>query len=90
MNGHQPEVEKTGRDSADSGDLRVECYAGYRGEETPRRFYLGARLVEVASVVDRWLAPDHRGFKLADADGCLYILRQDTATERWSLTSVTA
>jgi hypothetical protein len=49
--------------------IRVECYAGYRGEETPRRFFLGERAVEVREVVDRWLAPDHRYFKVRGSDG---------------------
>ena len=44
--------------------IRVECYAGHRGEETPRRFFLGARPVEVVDVIDRWLAPDHRYFRV--------------------------
>ncbi len=79
----------TGIGNARTDNLRVECYAGYRGEETPRRFYLGPRLIEVASVVDRWLAPDHRYFKIADAEGNRYILRHETATHRWSLTSFT-
>jgi hypothetical protein len=57
--------------------VRVECYAGYRGEETPRRFHLGERRVEVTEVVDRWLAPDHRYFKVRGDDGALYILRHD-------------
>ena len=26
--------------------IRVECWAGHRGEETPRRFTIGERLVE--------------------------------------------
>ena len=37
--------------------VRTECYAGYRSEETPRRFFLGARAVEVVDVLDRWLKP---------------------------------
>ena len=64
----------------------VECHAGYRGEETPRRFRLGERQVEIAEVVDRWLAPDHRYFKVQDAQGDLYILRHDVAADRWELT----
>ncbi|MBW1751927.1 MAG: hypothetical protein JRJ46_02225, partial [Deltaproteobacteria bacterium] len=44
--------------------IRVECYAGYRGEETPRRFWLGAKKIEVQDVLDRWMAPDHRYFKV--------------------------
>lgn len=66
--------------------LRVECYAGYRGEETPRRFFLGRRAIEVSEVLDRWLAPDHRYFKVRGDDGGLYILRQEMTTLRWELT----
>lgn len=67
-------------------DVRVDCYAGYRGEETPRRFRLGAREVAVAEVLDRWLAPDHRYFKVRGDDGARYILRHDVASGRWELT----
>ena len=66
--------------------LRVECYAGYRGEETPRAFHLGDRRIEAAEVLDRWLAPDHRYFKLRGGDGGLYILRHDVETGEWELT----
>jgi len=54
---------------------RVECYAGYRGEETPRAFYLGGRRIEVAEELGRRLAPDHRAFKVRGDDGILYLLR---------------
>ena len=67
-------------------NIQVTCYTGYRGEETPRRFYLGKRLVEVTEVVDRWLAPDHRYFKLRCKAGDLYILRHDSRIDRWELT----
>lgn len=70
--------------------VRVECYAGYRGEETPRRFALGERWVEIAAVVDRWLAPDHRYFRVEDGEGHLYILRHDPEARRWELTSFSA
>ena len=65
--------------------VRVECYAGHRGEETPQRFTLG-RTVEVAEVLDAWLAPDHRYFKVRGDDGACYILRNDVLTGRWELT----
>jgi len=64
--------------------VRVECYAGYRGEETPRRFYYRDRRVDVLNVVDRWLAPDHRYFKLQTLDGT-FILRHDTGHDNWDL-----
>ena len=44
--------------------IQVECYSGYRGEETPRRLTFGVREIEVAEVLDQWLAPDHRYFKV--------------------------
>ncbi len=66
-------------------ELRVECYAGHRGEETPRRFFLGERAVDVARVLDQWLAPEHRYFKVKAADEALYILRHDAVTGRWEL-----
>jgi hypothetical protein len=66
-------------------DVQVECYAGYRGEETPRRFNIGDRRVEVVEVIDRWLGPDHRYFKLKGDDGGQYILRHDEPSDRWEL-----
>jgi hypothetical protein len=65
--------------------VRVECYAGYRGEETPRRLFLGERAIEVEAVLDRWLAPDHRYFKLRGAEGATYILRHDVEAGSWEL-----
>jgi len=66
--------------------IRVECYAGHRGEETPRRFFLGPRRVEVVEVIDRWLAPDHRYFKVLGGDDATYILRHDAVSGLWELT----
>ena len=66
--------------------IRVECYAGYRSAETPRRFCLGARPVDVVEILDRWLAPDHRYFKVRGDDGDIYILRHDVASDEWELT----
>jgi hypothetical protein len=65
--------------------IRVDCYAGYRGEQTPQRFFLGERSIEVVQVIDQWLAPDHRYFKVEGPDGAVYILRHDTPTNRWAL-----
>jgi len=67
-------------------EIRVKCYAGGRGEETPRCFWVDERLVTVATVLDRWLAPDHRYFKVAGDDGDVYIIRCDASADRWELT----
>jgi hypothetical protein len=66
-------------------DLKVDCYAGHRGEETPRRLELGGRCVQVVEVVDRWFGPDHRYFKILGDDGAIYLLRVDDAADRWEL-----
>jgi hypothetical protein len=66
-------------------DIRVECYAGYRAEETPRRLIFDDRTIEVADVIDRWLAPGHRYFKVRGTDGATYIIRHDVGTGHWEL-----
>lgn len=66
--------------------FRVECYAGHRGEETPRVLVIGDRRLKVVEVLDRWLAPDHRYFKLKGDDGDVYIVRYSETTAEWELT----
>lgn len=66
-------------------NIRVDCYCGYRGEETPRRFWLAERRVMVLEVLDRWLAPDHRYFKVLGDDGDLYVLRHDPYGQAWQM-----
>jgi hypothetical protein len=73
-------------DSTKRLSIRVDCHAGYRGEETPRRFFIGEREIEVIEIVDRWLAPDHRYFKVKGDDGDFYVLRHDIRLEYWDLT----
>jgi hypothetical protein len=67
-------------------EVHVECYAGHRGEQTPRAIVLHGERIEVAAVLDQWLAPDHRYFKVADAPGDTYIIRHDATHDRWELT----
>jgi hypothetical protein len=65
--------------------VSVECYAGHRGDETPLRIRFGERVVEIIEVLDRWLAPDHRYFKVRALDG-IYILRNDVTSGEWEVT----
>ena len=67
--------------------LTVECYAGYRGEETPRRLRMGGRSVDVDRILERWQEPDQRWFKVQGNDGRIYVLAQDRATSAWQLVS---
>ena len=64
----------------------VECYSGHRGEQTPRTLILGDRRIVVAEVLDAWLAPDYRYFKLRGADGDTYLVRHDECSDAWKLT----
>jgi hypothetical protein len=70
--------------------IDVSCYAGYRGEELPRRLTIGQRPIAVVAVTDRWLAPDHRYFKVLGSDGAIYIIRHDTVLDDWQLVSYKA
>ena len=70
--------------------IRVECYAGYRGEEEPRAFWLDDRRVEALELLDRWLGPDYRYFKVKADDGNIYILRHDQVRDEWSLGAFTS
>ncbi|NIO28546.1 MAG: hypothetical protein GTO29_08335 [Candidatus Latescibacteria bacterium] len=65
--------------------VRVECYAGYRGEEEPRRFTWGKRELEVVEILDRWLDPNHRYFKTRADDEGIYILRHDVNAGVWEI-----
>ena len=68
--------------------IRVECYAGYRGEQEPLAFWLGQRRFEVVAVLDRWLHPAHRYFKVEVDDGRVFILRHDALSDDWDLAAL--
>lgn len=70
--------------------IRVECYAGYRGEEEPRAFILGERRFAVIEILDRWLDPRHRYFKVRADDERCFILRHDSASGEWELAALVA
>ncbi len=66
-------------------EIEVECYAGFRGDETPRRFSSQDRVVELGDILDQWLAPDRQYFKVRGHDGACYILGNDVGCDRWEL-----
>jgi hypothetical protein len=65
--------------------IEVVCYSGYRAEESPTRFFLGKKKIEVTEIIDRWLAPDHRYFKVKGDDEATYIIRNDIQADAWEL-----
>ena len=68
--------------------VSVECYAGHRGEQEPRAFTLGETRFAVVEILDRWLDPEHRYFKVAADDGRRFILRHDSASGEWELAAL--
>ena len=66
--------------------IRVECDADYQGEQTPRRFFMADKAIEIEEVIDRWLAPEYHYFKVRAGDNDIYILRHDLLAQRWELT----
>lgn len=68
--------------------LRVECYAGYRGEQEPRWFRLGEHRLQVTEILDRWLDPEHRYFKVLADDEGIYLLRHDVKSGEWELRTI--
>jgi len=64
--------------------IRVECYAGYRGEEEPRTLQFAGKRIELVEILERWRAPDGRRFRARGADGAIYLLRHHER-RGWSL-----
>jgi hypothetical protein len=72
--------------------IRVECYAGAKADETPRRFTLDERTVEVGEVLDRWYQVESKPewpradyFKVLGADEREYLLKHDLEADKWFL-----
>jgi len=65
--------------------VRVECYSGYKGDESPRKLHLSKRTVEVVAIEDRWYSPGATYFRVLVQDGERYVLRHDEAQDVWTL-----
>jgi hypothetical protein len=65
--------------------IRVECHAGYRGDETPRRFHLDEQTIEIAEILRRWREPEALLFRVQSVTGHVYVLRRNEQTGRWEV-----
>ncbi len=72
--------------------IQVDCYAGTKAEETPRRFTWQERTVEVEEVLDRWYQvegkpewPRANYFKVQATDQHEYLLKHDLEADEWFL-----
>jgi len=64
---------------------QVETYSGFRLHERPRRFTWGEVWLEVQRVLDRWSGPDHLYFRVAVADGRVFLLSYNQQTDAWEV-----
>jgi hypothetical protein len=71
------------------GKIEVIAYAGYRGEQCPRTFFIGNKRIEVVKILDQWVeenvhsARRKRCFKLRGDDWKTYILCYDEKENAW-------
>jgi hypothetical protein len=70
------------------GEAHVECHAGYRGDETPRRFHLDGQTIEIVEVLRRWREPDALLFRVQSVAGRVYVLRRNERTGLWDVLEV--
>ena len=67
----------------------VEAYSGFKADERPLRFRIGARAYGVTQLLDKWYGPAETWFKVLADDGAIYILKLDQQGA-WSLESFRA
>jgi hypothetical protein len=72
--------------------IQVECYAGTKADETPRRFTWAGQTIEVSEVLDRWYQVESKPewpradyFKVSTAGRRQYLLKHDLELDGWFL-----
>jgi len=72
--------------------IQVQCYAGYKADESPCRFFWGERWIEVKEIRDRWYQgnrdpewPISDYFKIVTDDGEEHLIKHDGEYDEWFL-----
>ncbi len=72
--------------------IQVECYAGAKADESPRRFTQDGKVVEISEVLDHWYQVESKPewpradyFKVRGDDGRAYLLKHDLESDEWFL-----
>jgi hypothetical protein len=65
--------------------VRVECYAGYKGDERPVKVQVSDQLIDIAEIEDRWYSPGATYFRVLLTSGERYVLRREDAQGVWTL-----
>jgi hypothetical protein len=72
--------------------IEVECYAGAKADETPRRFVWEGSNVQIAEVLDQWYQVETKPewpradyFKVWAVGEREYLLKHDLESDEWFL-----
>ncbi|MFB0519631.1 MAG: hypothetical protein ACETWC_10185 [Acidobacteriota bacterium] len=70
--------------------VKVHCFSGYRGDETPLSFQIGKKRYNIKRVLKRWYEGERgdnialrRVFRVAIEKGDNYTLVYDNLTDEW-------
>jgi hypothetical protein len=73
-------------------EIQVECYSGYKGEESPRTLVYSGKRHEIAEILDRWYegnldptALRHDYFKVKTTDEEVFLIRYTPRYQSWTL-----
>ena len=69
--------------------IKVETAPDSKGQESPSRFLLGSRVIEVDTVADRWFGEQACYFRVLGSDENSYILKGPLEDGTWELVSFT-
>src|SRR5678816_4704017 len=69
--------------------IKVESVPDAKGQETPSRFLLGTRTINVGAVVDRWYGEQACYYRVLGDDENSYILKGPLEDGSWELVSFT-
>ena len=68
--------------------IRVECHSGYKANERPIKFWIGADALFVEAIDEQWYGPDAIYFRIHADDGNTYVLNYNETTDEWAMESV--
>ncbi len=64
-------------------EVKVECYSGYKADESPRRVFIRERPLEVTRIVDRWYDLHGNYYKVELESRGIYLLKQELKRDKW-------
>jgi len=74
--------------------IKVECYSGYKVDESPIRFYWDDIQFEISEILDRWYQggtnpefPSANYYKVQTASSGQFILKHEIKRDTWYLVS---